>query len=87
LNDELTQLRNLLRTSETDTTRLSVLTPAKFRLLLYLQTHLTAVDIGKRLGVSRHTINSQISSIYRKLGVSSRQEAVETAIAKGLLGD
>jgi LuxR family transcriptional regulator, maltose regulon positive regulatory protein len=52
-----------------------------------LQTHLTAVDIGKRLGVSRHTINSQISSIYRKLGVSSRQEAVETAIAKGLLGD
>jgi LuxR family transcriptional regulator, maltose regulon positive regulatory protein len=87
LNDELTQLRDLLRTSETDTTRLSILTPAEFRLLPYLQTHLTLADIGKRLGVSRNTVNTQISSIYRKLGVSSRQEAVEDAIAKGLLGE
>jgi LuxR family transcriptional regulator, maltose regulon positive regulatory protein len=87
LNDDLGELRDLLRTSETDTTRLSVLTPAEFRLLPYLQTHLTLADIGKRLGVSRNTVNSQISSIYRKLGVSSRQDAVEDAIAKGLLGD
>jgi LuxR family transcriptional regulator, maltose regulon positive regulatory protein len=87
LNDDLGELRDLLRASETDTTRLSVLTPAEFRLLPYLQTHLTLADIGKRLSVSRNTVNSQISSIYRKLGVSSRQEAVEDAIAKGLLGD
>ena len=87
LNDELTQLRELLRVSQTDTTRISVLTPAEFRLLPYLQTYLTLADIGQRLGVSRNTINSQISSIYRKLGVSSRQEAVEAATAKGLLGD
>jgi LuxR family transcriptional regulator, maltose regulon positive regulatory protein len=87
LNGELTQMRELLRTSQTDSTRVSVLTPAEFRLLPYLQTHLTLADIGKRLGVSRNTVNSQISSIYRKLGVSSRQEAVEDAIAKGLLGD
>jgi LuxR family transcriptional regulator, maltose regulon positive regulatory protein len=87
LNDDLSELRDLLRTSETDATRLSVLTPAEFRLLPYLQTYLTVADIAKRLSVSRNTVRSQISSIYRKLGVSSRKEAVEDAIAKGLLGD
>jgi LuxR family transcriptional regulator, maltose regulon positive regulatory protein len=84
---ELGELRDLLRTSEMDTTRLSVLTPAEFRLLPYLQTYLTMADIAKRLNVSRNTVNSQVSSIYRKLGVSSRQEAVEEAIERGLLGD
>ena len=87
LNDDVNELRDLLRTSATDATRLSVLTPAEFRLLPYLQTYLTLADIGTRLGVTRNTINSQISSIYRKLGVSSRQEAVEAATARGLLGD
>jgi LuxR family maltose regulon positive regulatory protein len=36
--------------------------------------------------VSRNTVNSQVSSIYRKLGVSSRDEAVQRATAVGLLG-
>ena len=40
----------------------------------------------QRLFVSRNTVNSQVSSIYRKLGVSSRDEAVQRAIATGLLG-
>ena len=40
----------------------------------------------QRLFVSRNTVNSQVSSIYRKLGVSSRDEAVQRATATGLLG-
>ena len=40
----------------------------------------------QRLFVSRNTVNSQVSSIYRKLAVSSRDEAVQRAIATGLLG-
>jgi LuxR family transcriptional regulator, maltose regulon positive regulatory protein len=62
------------------------LTPAELRLLPYLQTHLTISEIGERLFVSRNTVSSEVSSIYRKLGVSSRGEAVRQAEAIGLLG-
>jgi LuxR family maltose regulon positive regulatory protein len=62
------------------------LTPAELRLLPYLQTHLTIGEIGERLFVSRNTVSSEVSSIYRKLGVSSRSGAVAQATTAGLLG-
>ncbi|HEX5858304.1 MAG TPA: LuxR C-terminal-related transcriptional regulator, partial [Microbacterium sp.] len=62
------------------------LTPAELRLLPYLQTHLSIPEIGARLFVSRNTVSTEVGSIYRKLGVSSRSEAVERATAIGLLG-
>jgi LuxR family maltose regulon positive regulatory protein len=62
------------------------LTPAELRLLPYLQTHLTIAEIGQRLYVSRNTVSSQLSSIYRKLAVTTRGGAVERAVAIGLLG-
>ena len=63
------------------------LTPAELRLLPYLQTHLTMREIGERLFVSRNTVSSEVGSIYRKLGVSSRNEAVQQATTIGLLGE
>jgi LuxR family maltose regulon positive regulatory protein len=63
------------------------LTPAELRILPYLQTYLTFREIAERLYVSRHTIGSEVSSIYRKLGVSSRSEAVQRATDIGLLGE
>ena len=62
------------------------LTAAELRLLPYLQTHLTLAEIGERLFVSRNTVGSEVTSIYRKLGVSSRADAVRQATAVGLLG-
>ena len=62
------------------------LTPAELRLLPYLQTHLTIREIGERLFVSRNTVSTEVSSIYRKLGVSSRGDAVAQAMKIGLLG-
>jgi LuxR family maltose regulon positive regulatory protein len=62
------------------------LSPAEHRLLPYLQTHLTFSEIGERLFVSRNTVSSQASSIYRKLGASSRNDAVTKATAIGLIG-
>lgn len=62
------------------------LTPAELRLLPYLQTHLTADMIAKRLFISIHTVKTEIKSIYRKLGVSSRDDAVRKATDIGLLG-
>jgi LuxR family maltose regulon positive regulatory protein len=62
------------------------LTPAELRLLPYLQTHLTAAGIAGRLSISIHTVNAEVRSIYRKLGASSRMDAVQRATAIGLLG-
>jgi len=63
----------------------SPLTPAELRLLPYLQTHLTMGEIGERLFVSRNTVSSQVTSIYRKLGASSRSQAVARSRELGLL--
>lgn len=42
-------------------------------------------DIAARLHVSANTVKSQRTTLYRKLGASSREEALATAIAHGLL--
>jgi LuxR family maltose regulon positive regulatory protein len=63
----------------------SSLTVAELRLLPYLPTHLTFPEIGARLHLSRHTVKTQAISIYRKLGVSSRNEAIGRALHIGLL--
>jgi LuxR family maltose regulon positive regulatory protein len=52
---------------------------------LRLQTHLTFRDVGDRLYVSRHTVKTQAISVYRKLGVSSRSEAITRMHELGLL--
>jgi LuxR family maltose regulon positive regulatory protein len=61
------------------------LTPAEARLLPLLTTHLSFREIGAELFVSPHTVKTQAISIYRKLGVSSRAEAVNVAREIGLL--
>jgi len=64
----------------------SSLTTAELRLIPLLSTHLSFREIGGRLLVSRHTVKSQAMSIYRKLGVSSRSEAIVRVEELGLLG-
>ena len=63
----------------------SSLTTAELRLVPLLQTHLTFPEIGERLHLSRHTIKTQAISIYQKLGVSSRSEAIDRMHEIGLL--
>jgi LuxR family maltose regulon positive regulatory protein len=64
----------------------SSLSVAELRLLPYLTTHLTLREIADRMHVSRNTIKSHSLSIYRKLGVSSRNAAIRCAQETGLLG-
>ena len=61
------------------------LTGAELRLLPYLATHLMFPEIATRLFISRNTVKSEAVSIYRKLGVGSRSEAIERAVEVGLL--
>jgi LuxR family transcriptional regulator, maltose regulon positive regulatory protein len=87
LVDEVSELRGILAEgTHVAVSGVTPLTPAELRLLPYLQTHLTFREIGERLFVSRNTVSSEVGSIYRKLGVSSRGGAVHQATAVGLLG-
>ena len=63
----------------------AALTPAELRLLPFLTTHLTFREIGDQLYVSRNTIKTQAISVYRKLGVTSRSEAIKCAVDLGLV--
>jgi LuxR family maltose regulon positive regulatory protein len=61
------------------------LTAAELRLLPHLATHMSFREIGELLYVSRNTIKTQAISLYRKLGVSSRSDAIERAAQLGLI--
>lgn len=61
------------------------MTAAELRLLPHLATHRSLQHIADELRLGRETVKSQASSIYRKLGVSSREAAVTEARQIGLL--
>jgi LuxR family maltose regulon positive regulatory protein len=63
----------------------STLTAAELRLLPLLSTHLSFPEIAAELSLSPHTVKSAMKSIYHKLGVSSRNQAVTRARELGLL--
>jgi LuxR family maltose regulon positive regulatory protein len=65
----------------------SSLTSAETRLLPLLATHYSFREIGERLFVSRNTVKTQAISVYRKLGVSSRSEAIARAVDLGLIDE
>ena len=63
----------------------SALTAAELRLLPILATHLSFRQIAEQMSLSRHTVKAEVTSIYRKLGASSRDQAVMRARDLGLL--
>jgi LuxR family transcriptional regulator, maltose regulon positive regulatory protein len=62
-----------------------LLSDAELRVLPLLATHLSMAEIAERQFVSRATVKTQAISIYRKLDVTSRSEAVERAAEVGLI--
>ncbi|MGH2636621.1 MAG: LuxR C-terminal-related transcriptional regulator, partial [Actinomycetota bacterium] len=85
LREQAAELREQMRVYRGRAAGPSTLTAAELRLLALLPTYLSFREIGGRLFVSPNTVKTQAISIYRKLGVSSRSEAVEAARALGLL--
>src|SRR5712692_6626835 len=62
----------------------STLSARELEVLLLLDDHLATDEIAKRLFISEHTVRSHVKSLLRKLGVSSRREALEAlATARG----
>ena len=86
LVEETEKLRTRVTTAPAAELSASPLTHAELRVLPYLQTHLTFAQIAQRLYISRNTVATHVHAIYRKLAVSSRDDAVQRATAAGMLG-
>ena len=63
----------------------SSLTPAELRVVPMLPTRMTMAEMGETLFISRNTVKTHALSVYRKLGVSTRNEAVDRLVELGLL--
>ena len=61
------------------------LSQSELRVLRYLPSNLSALEIGHELYLSFHTVKTHMRNIYAKLGVHRRAEAVERARELGLL--
>jgi DNA-binding NarL/FixJ family response regulator len=53
------------------------LSARELEVLLLLDEHLGTDEIADRLYISEHTVRSHVKSLLRKLGVSSRREALD----------
>lgn len=63
------------------------LTTRERLVLRHLAHGLTAPEIARALTVSPNTVKTQSRSVYRKLGVSTRGDAIMRAARLGLIGD
>jgi DNA-binding NarL/FixJ family response regulator len=62
----------------------AALSARELEVLLLLDEHHGTDEIAQRLFISEHTVRSHVKSLLRKLGVSSRREALEAlSIARG----
>jgi two-component system, NarL family, response regulator YdfI len=67
------------------TTPVITLTPREIEVLQMLGSGLGNKAIAKHLQISEHTVKFHISSIFQKLAVSSRTEAVTFGVRLGLI--
>ena len=86
LTKQADELRARLDTLRDKTLGAAPLTTAELRVLPLLATNLSFREIGDRLCISRHTVKAHSISVYRKLGVASRGQAVQRIEQIGLLG-
>jgi LuxR family transcriptional regulator, maltose regulon positive regulatory protein len=63
----------------------SALTGAVFRLLPLFSAHLAFPGMAAQMFLSRNAIKSQANAVYRKLGASTRSQAVARSRDPGLL--
>ena len=52
-----------------------------------LMSTASVTAVAEELGVSPNTVKTQLRSVYRKLDVTGREEAVAVAVSRNLLSD
>ena len=83
LDDELLPSTNVLLSRHA--AHVVVLTASERRVLSSLATPATMLEIAADLFITRNTLKSHVRTLYKKLGASSRQEALTYANALGLV--
>jgi DNA-binding NarL/FixJ family response regulator len=79
----LEQVRSGGRGSGVPDSIAAILSARELEVLLLLDEHLGTDEIAKRLFISEHTVRSHVKSLLKKLGVSSRRDALEAlAVAR-----
>jgi NarL family two-component system response regulator YdfI len=63
----------------------SPLTPRELEILIALSDGLSNKAIARRFDISQHTVKFHAESIFRKLGASTRAEAVARGLRHGLV--
>lgn len=62
-----------------------LLTPREVEILALVGQGLSNKAIARRLGISAHTVKYHMESVFAKLAVNSRAEAVTSGLRRGLL--
>jgi DNA-binding CsgD family transcriptional regulator len=62
-----------------------LLTPREVEILALVGQGLSNKAMARRLGISAHTVKYHLESVFAKLAVSSRAEAVTSGLRRGLL--
>ena len=75
---------SMLETSRTVGLTNDALTRRERVVLAELAEDVTLEEIATRLFVTRNTVKSQVRSVYRKIGVSNRADAVAWAVSAGI---
>jgi LuxR family maltose regulon positive regulatory protein len=84
-DQEATETNLKPETQEPETPWIEPLSERELQVLRLLSTGLSSTDIAEELSISVNTVRSHVRSIYGKLDVHSRYEAVARAKELGLL--
>lgn len=71
--------------SSSSTVRETILTERELSILQTVASGATSKKIALDLGIAERTVKAHLTSIYTKLGVASRSEAVAVAIEQGII--
>ena len=63
----------------------SGITPREIAVIRALARGFSSKEIGRNLGISKRSVETHLSNIYRKLGVSSRGQAVRSALQRRII--
>ena len=73
------------RSEEGDGGLIEALTPRELEVLELVANGLPNRDIAHALSISEHTVKFHLASIFGKLGVSTRTEAVQRGVRLGVI--
>ena len=62
-----------------------LLTPREIEVLAAIGNGLSNKAVAQQLGISLHTVKFHVEALLRKLGASSRTEAVHKGLRRGLI--